>query len=65
MRLTQDILLDLVVVLGLAVVLGLGGTFLHRLAARRRSSQHFSCLSCYSCRMREAFELSSRRESRE
>jgi hypothetical protein len=35
--LTQDILLDLVVVLGLAVVLGLGGTFLLRLAARRRS----------------------------
>lgn len=34
--LTQDILLDLVVVLGLAVVLGLGGTFLLRLAARRR-----------------------------
>jgi hypothetical protein len=36
---TQDILLDLVVVLGLAVILGLGGTFLHRLAARRRSRQ--------------------------
>lgn len=35
--LTQDILLDLFVVLGLAVVLGIGGTFLHRLAARRRS----------------------------
>jgi hypothetical protein len=34
--LTQDILLDLVVVLGLAVVLGVGGTFLLRLAARRR-----------------------------
>ena len=37
MVLTQDILLDLLMVLGLAVVLGLGGTFLHRLAARRRS----------------------------
>jgi hypothetical protein len=35
--LTHDVLLELVVVLGLAVVLGLGGTFLHRLAARRRS----------------------------
>jgi len=35
--LTQDILLDLVVVLGLAVVLALNGTFLHPLAARRRS----------------------------
>ena len=35
--LTQDILLDLLMVLGLAVVLDLGGTFLHRLAARRRS----------------------------
>jgi hypothetical protein len=34
--LTQDILLDLIVVLGLAVILGLGGTFLLRLAARRR-----------------------------
>jgi hypothetical protein len=35
--LTHDVLLELVVVLGLAVVLGLGGTFLHRLAARRRA----------------------------
>jgi hypothetical protein len=35
--LTQDILLDLFVVLCLAIVLGLGGTFLHRWAARRRS----------------------------
>jgi len=35
--LMQDVLLDLVMVLCLAVVLGLGGTFLHRLAARRRS----------------------------
>ena len=35
--LTQDILLDLLMLLGLAVVLGLGGTFLLRLAARRRS----------------------------
>jgi hypothetical protein len=35
--LMQDVLLDLVMVLCLAVVLGLGGTFLHRLGARRRS----------------------------
>lgn len=35
--LTQDVLLDLLMVLCLAVVLGLGGTFLLRLAARRRS----------------------------
>lgn len=35
--LTQDVLLDLLMVLGLAVILGLGSTFLHRLAARRRS----------------------------
>ena len=37
--LTQDVLLDLLMVLCLAVVLGLGGTFLLRLAARRRSRQ--------------------------
>jgi hypothetical protein len=36
--LTQDILLDLFVALGLAVILGLCGTFLHRLATRRRSN---------------------------
>ncbi len=42
--LTQDILLDLVVVLGLAVVLG---------------------PSCYTCCIREACELWSRRERRE
>jgi hypothetical protein len=35
--LTHDVLLDLLMVLGLAVVLGLGGTFLLRLAARRWS----------------------------
>ena len=35
--LTQDVLLALLMVLCLAVVLGIGGTFLHRLAARRRS----------------------------
>ena len=37
--LTQDILLDLFVVLGLAVILGFCGTFLHRLAPHRRSRQ--------------------------
>lgn len=35
--LTQDILLDLFVVLGLAIILGLGDTFLLQLAARRQS----------------------------
>jgi hypothetical protein len=35
--LTQEVLLDLLMVLGPAVVLGLGGTFLLRLAARRWS----------------------------
>lgn len=35
--LTQDVLLDLLMVLSLAVILCLGSTFLHRLAARRRS----------------------------
>jgi hypothetical protein len=35
--LTQDMLHDLLMVLGLAALLGLGGTFLLRLAARRRS----------------------------
>ena len=37
--LTQDVLLDLLMVLCLGVVLGLGGTCLLRLAARRRSRQ--------------------------
>ena len=37
--LTQDVLLDLFVVLGLAVILGICGTFLLRLAAHRRSRQ--------------------------
>jgi hypothetical protein len=35
--LTQHVLLDLLMVLCLAVVPGLGGTFLHRLAGRRWS----------------------------
>lgn len=35
--LTQDVLLDLLMVLCLALILGLGGTFLLRLAGRRRS----------------------------
>jgi H+/Cl- antiporter ClcA len=39
MMLTQDTLLDLFVVLGLAVILGFCGTFLHRLAAHRQSRQ--------------------------
>jgi hypothetical protein len=34
--LTQDVLLDLLMVLCLVVALGLGGTFLLRLVARRR-----------------------------
>ena len=37
--LTQDVLRDLLMVLCLAVVRGLGGTFLLRLAARRWSRQ--------------------------
>ena len=35
--LTHDVLLELLMVVCLAIVLGLGGTFLLRLAARRRS----------------------------
>ena len=44
--LTQDVLLDLLMVLGLAVVLGFGGTCLLRLAARRWSRQELRCPSC-------------------
>ena len=63
--LTQDVLLDLFMVLCLAVVLGLGGTFLHRLATRRRSKLALRLSLLPHRRIRETFELLSRRESRE
>ena len=63
--LTQDILLDLVVVLSLAVVLGLGGTFLLLLAARRRSKPARRLSLLLHLVHEGGFERLPRRERRE
>ena len=63
--LTQDILLDLVVVLNLGVVLVLGGTFLPRLAARHRSGQELRLTLLLHLLHEGGFELLPRRERRE
>ena len=63
--LTHDVLLDLLMVLGLAIVLGLGGTFLLRLAARRRSRQERRLPLLLPLLHEGGFELLPRRERRE
>ena len=63
--LTQDVLLDLLMVLGLAIVLGLGGTFLLRLAARRRSRQERRLPLLLPLLHEGGFERWPRREKRE
>ena len=63
--LTHDILLDRSMVLCLAVVLGLGGTFLLRLAARRRSKQELRLTLLLHLVHEGGFERLPRRERRE
>ena len=63
--LTHDVLLDLLMVLGLAIVLGLGGTFLLRLAARRRSRQELRLPLLLPLLHEGGFERWPRREKRE
>ena len=65
MILTHDLLLDLLMVLGLAVVPGLGGTFLLRLAARRRSRQELRLTLLLYLLHERGFERWPRRERRE
>ena len=63
--LTQDVLRDLLMVLCLAVVRGLGGTFLLRLAARRWSRQERRLTLLLHLLHEGGFELLPRRERRE
>ena len=63
--LTQDILLDRSMVLCLAVVLCLGGTFLLRLAARRRSKPALRLTLLLPLLHEGGFERRPRRERRE
>ena len=60
--LTQDILLDLFVVLGLAVILGFCGTFLHRLAPHRRPRQQLRLTLLLPLLHEGGFERVPRRE---
>ena len=62
--LTHDVLLDLLMVLGLAVVLGLGGTCLLRRAARRRSRHELRLPLVLHLLHEGGFELLPRRERR-
>ena len=63
--LTHDLLLNLVLVLSLTVILGLGGTFLLRLAARRWSRQERRLPLLLHLLHEGGFELLPRRERRE
>ena len=63
--LTHDVLLDLLMVLGLAVVLSLGGTCLLRLATHRRSRQELCLTLLLHLWHERGFEWLPRRERRE
>ena len=63
--LTHDVLLDLLMVLGLAVVLGLGDTCLLRLTARRRSRQELRLTLLLHLLHEGGFERLPRRERHE